>query len=272
MTPGEGKALLVIGAGGLVGRAVVNAGISAGSAVVPTTRLDPMPDRRVDIRDAASIWRAVVEREPQPRVVVLTAAQTSVVRCETDPAGTRLVNIDGTGAVADAVAKTGAKLVFLSSDYVFGDGGPHDEDDRPRPLNEYGRQKLEAEACVLGDPNNLVIRTCQVFGQDGKRANYVLATADRLAAGQVVRAREDMLGTPTYAPDLAEEIVALGMGPASGVWHVAGPDFMSRAELARHTARAFELDEQLIVVDDTAIDEVPRPSSAGLRSSCHTWT
>lgn len=257
--------VLVIGSKGLVGNAVLLAG-QPDHNVTGASRSDQNPNSRVDLRDARSIRRVILETAHPPDVVILAAAVSSVVRCELDPAATYQVNVVGSREVVEAAADAKAKVVFLSSDYVFGDGGPHEESDDPGPMNEYGRQKLEVEEIVLSRSANVVVRTCQVFGQDARRANYVLATLDRLVAGEIVHARPDLFGTPTYVRDLAAEIIDLATGPATGVWHVAGPDFVSRLELAQRVARAFRLDAGRIQVTERASDEVPRPRMAGLRS------
>lgn len=260
------RTVLVIGASGLVGQAVVRAGVLAGHTVFGTSRWDPDPKRRVDLRDVASIRRAIVETARPPDVVIIAAAVSSVESCEANPAATYDVNVAGSRAVAEAAAEAEAKVVFVSSDYVFGDGGPHLEGDDPAPMNEYGRQKLETEHVVLGR-SNVVVRTCQVFGQDARRANFMLATVDRLAAGEFVHAHTELFGTPTYVRDLAGEIVDLATGTATGVWHVAGPDFLSRFELAQHIARTFDFDVGRILAAETISGEVPRPLKAGLRST-----
>jgi dTDP-4-dehydrorhamnose reductase len=260
------RTLLVIGASGLVGAAVVRAARLAGHAVDGVSRFDPDPLRRLDLRKADSV-RAAIERGPRrPDAVILCAATSSVVACEVDPTATREVNVAGTGTVVDTAAEVGARVVFISSDYVFGDGGPHTEAESPDPMNEYGRQKVQAEDLVLEHANNVVVRTSQVFGQDSRRANYVLSVVDRLRTGEAVRARADLWGTPTYVRYLAEEIVALATGEPSGLWHIAGPDFVSRFDLAQRTARAFNLDVNRVSADTTASDTVPRPFRAGLRS------
>src|SRR6185295_6759642 len=99
-------------------------------------------------------------------------------------------------------------FTFISSDYVFdGIAGPYREDEATNPINVYGAHKLEAEAITLAaDGANLVVRTCQVFGDDPRRTNFVVRVADRLRAGETVEAAGDLFGTPTYAPDLARAL------------------------------------------------------------------
>lgn len=267
MTRATPLKITVIGSTGLVGRAAVHAGLAAGHEVRGTSRSSPNPGLRVDLRDVTSIRRTLLETTPHSDVVVLSAALSRVAGCEADPRATYEVNVAGSQAVIEAAAEAESKVVFLSSDYVFGDGGPHDERDEPSPMNEYGRQKLETERLVLQGPDNLVIRTCQVYGQDVRRANYVLSTIDRLVAGEDVFARADLFGTPTCVRDLADEVVALSASAASGIWHVAGPDFLSRFEVARRAAGAFGLDPSRVRPTEVPLDRVPRPRKAGLRSS-----
>lgn len=266
MSPPRPRAILVIGSTGLVGNAVVLAGqphhnVIGASPSVADSNL------RVDLRDARSIRRLIHGTDQPLDVVILAAAVSSVAKCEADRVATYNVNVVGSRAVVEEATDVGAKVVFVSSDYVFGDGGPHVESDEPAPMNEYGRQKLEVEGIVLSQPANVVVRTCQVFGQDARRANYVLATVDQMVAGDTVHAPLDLFGTPTYVRDLAAEVIDLATRPATGVWHVAGPDFVSRLELAQRTARAFGLDAKWIRAAEGSSDEVPRPRMAGLRSN-----
>ena len=163
--------------------------------------------------------------------------------------------------------RSGAVLLFFSSDYVFdGKSGPYNSA-QPRPINVYGSQKLEAERVVLNaSDRNVVIRTCQVYGPDPRRANFVLRTSDELREGRVVRVRDDLFGTPTYAPDLARETMRLLAKGNGGLWHVAGEDFVSRYQLAVSLCRAFGFNSSLITATSstTATDVAPRPLRSGL--------
>ncbi len=161
-------------------------------------------------------------------------------------------------------------MTFLSTDYVFdGSSGPYGELDTTNPINVYGAHKLEAEAAVLGtDQRNLVVRSCQVFGNDPRRRNFVIAVVDRLRNGEQVEAAGDLFGTPTYAPDLARAVIDLTLRGAAGVWHAAGESFLSRYELATRVAVAFDCDGGMIaeVQTDRMSDPVNRPRRAGLRN------
>ncbi len=178
--------------------------------------------------------------------------------------------VDATRAASEACHRVGSRLVFFSTDYVFdGSNGPFGEADPVGPLNVYGQHKLEAEGIVLvASQGNLVIRTCQVFGLDPRRMNFVLRTADRLAAVGDVEVADNLFGTPTFAPDLVATTFDLLLGASSGIWHVAGQAFLSRYDLAVAVARAFRLDPALVRTTrwDEAHDRVNRPRRGGLRT------
>lgn len=249
---------------GLVTRATAHPGVRR---VIAASREANARAVRIDLTEPATAESAL--QTIRPHLVILAAAATNVAWCEANPGKARQVNVDGTAAVAEACRRVDARLVFYSTDYVFdGAAGPYAEDAPTHPINIYGAHKLEAEQAVLGESDrNLVIRTCQVFGEDRHRRNYVLRVADQLRHGEAVRAAVDLFGTPTYAADLATVTLELIDQRASGVWHVGGPDFVSRHELALQVASCFGLDASTI--EASGVDEMPdgveRPRLAGLR-------
>ena len=261
--------IMVIGATGQLGRELVASARTRDALEVSVvSRREPDPARQLDLGDAESIDRVLASVRPSH--VILAAAATNVTWCEHNAAEAYRLNVTGTAAVAGAAARHDAHLTFFSTDYVFdGTDGPYAEDAPTRPINVYGAHKLEAEERILAAaPSNLIVRTCQVFGNDERRMNYVLRVADGLARGEIAKAPGDLYGTPTYAADLARVTFELIAAGAAGVWHVAGPDFVSRAELARMTARAFGRDPS--AVEETRADDsdgVTRPRRSGLRSA-----
>jgi dTDP-4-dehydrorhamnose reductase len=177
-----------------------------------------------------------------PDVVVNAAAYTAVDQAEREADLAFAVNRDGAAAVAAAAARLGVPVIQLSTDYVFDGrkGAPYGEGDAPAPLNAYGRSKLAGEAAVAAaNPRHTILRTTWVFAPYG--GNFV-RTVIRLAAEQErLRVVEDQLGCPTYAPDLAQAILAIagrvsGDGwrdEHAGVYHAAGPEGLSRCAFAR---------------------------------------
>ena len=266
--PPVGRRVLVIGATGQLGRELVRALQiwPQPVEVFTASRSDPDPDRRAWLEHPETLERVIAA--VRPAHVILAAAATNVAWCEDNAGASHTINVVGTDAAARAAHRIGANLVFLSTDYVFdGEAGPYAESAATRPINVYGAHKLAAEEAVLEqNPGNLVVRTCQVFGDDPRRTNFVMRVVDRLRQGETVEAAGDLYGTPTYAPDLARILAEFALTSANGVWHVAGTTFLSRYELAHMAAAAFSCDRGSIVEvsTDHMDDPVNRPRRAGL--------
>jgi len=189
--------IVVVGATGLIGRAVVRAGREAGLDIVGLGRHD------CDVtRDREAALRA-----HRPDAVIFCAAATTV-----DGAGgkTRAVNVDAPGAWSRQV-----ETWFLSSNFVFDGWGPHSPSAAPRPANAYAAQKAEAEALVLAAGGH-VVRVGWVHGPGGK--TFASTLPARLARGETVRAISDVLVQPTRAVDVARALVDL----PRGLTHLAG--------------------------------------------------
>jgi len=169
-----------------------------------------------------------------PEAIIHAASLTDVDACERDPAEAFRVNAQGTHRVADAAAKVGARLVYLSTDYVF-DGAkaePYTESDPVNPLNAYGRSKLMGEQAVLAAcPTALIVRTSWLYGVHGKNfVKTILALAARQSEMQVVN---DQRGSPTYARELASVIGDLLRQKVQGIVHAGGEGECTRYEFAQ---------------------------------------
>lgn len=156
-----------------------------------------------------------------PEVVVHAAAWTRVDAAESDPEAVRAVNVEGTRAVADAVGKIGALMVYLSTDYVFSgeQSAPYREDDETRPGSVYGQTKLQGEAAVGVLGHHLIVRTSWVFGEG---VNFVRSILGAAPAGEELSVVADQRGRPTYAADLARGLLRLIEARARGTYHLAG--------------------------------------------------
>ena len=159
----------------------------------------------------------------RPDVVIHAAAYTDVDGAEREPERAMAVNAGGTERVANAASAAGARLLYLSTDYVFDgrQGVPYRETDRPNPLNAYGRSKQEGEQRALTRcPNTLVIRTAWLYGAHGR--NFV-KTIMRLASEQPeLRVVSDQRGSPTHAGDLASAIKQVLGTNLRGIVHATG--------------------------------------------------
>jgi dTDP-4-dehydrorhamnose reductase len=202
--------VLVLGSGGMLGRAVVRAAARLGHDVIALTRA------QLDITDAAHVARVVAVAAP--RAVVNCAAFTDVDRAEGNEAWAMRVNGDGAGNVARAAAEAGARVVHVSTDYVF-DGSkrePWVESDPVGPLQAYGRTKVAGERAVAGAaPEHAIVRAGWLFGAGGR--NFV-DTILRLASERdEVSVVTDQQGGPTWTGHLAPALVEIAERRLAGV-------------------------------------------------------
>ncbi|HME35323.1 MAG TPA: dTDP-4-dehydrorhamnose reductase [Candidatus Sulfotelmatobacter sp.] len=202
---------MIVGATGLLGKALMREW--GGDEVVGLGSKD------VDIRDAGRVREMV--KKVRPECIVLAAAYTDVDGCESHSDLAFAVNRDGPVNVAEAAKRIGAKLLFLSSDYVF-DGkntSPYETGDARNPQSVYGRSKAEAEVRLLEVlPECCIARTSWLFGTGGKCfPDTILKLAASRPALDVVN---DQRGCPTYSVDLSRAIIGLCRNQASGIVHV----------------------------------------------------
>lgn len=175
-----------------------------------------------DIADGVAVARSIADFAPD--VVVHTAAHAIVDDCERNPRLAMRVNVAGTHHVAQACVRQGARLVYLSSDYVFdGRSGGYREQDVPDPLSVYGLTKLTGERIAASVPDHLVVRTSWLFGGRDPRLDTVLATVNELRVGGRPRLVADQYSSPTYVADLAAALTWLlpSAPDARGTLHVA---------------------------------------------------
>lgn len=216
-----------------------------------------------------------VIRTTKPDIVYIAGAMTNVDGCELAPSSSYEINVKGVKYVVDAcrAATDDIGLVFISTDYVFdGEHGPYGTDAIPGPIQTYGRHKLLAEHYVaLHAPYSLIVRTTTVYGTEVQEKNYVYQILRYLKAG-TLQAIRDQWTTPTYAPDLANEVIRYAShlpGTQLGVRHVAGPDHMPKSHFASVIAEVWGFDTKKII--PTPTDQLGQPAKrplwGGLKSS-----
>jgi dTDP-4-dehydrorhamnose reductase len=284
----------VTGAGGRLGRALV----AAFEEAPFTGPLGPLAWSRpaYDIDDPEAAARCV--RETAPEVVVHTAAWTDVDACAREPERAMRRNAMAVAELADACVVAGADLVLVSTNEVFDgrrtDGRGYAIDDRPLPRNSYGASKLAGESAAqaaflrhgglvdgrrpgritspgAADPASpasppavpqlAIVRTAWLYGPPGNDfPARILAAADRArAAREPLRVVGDEVGSPTFAPDLAEAILELlAAGTFAGIHHVVNAGTASRAAWARHVLTALGVDAPIVEVP---LSSWARPSS-----------
>ena len=216
----------------------------------------------IDITDLSSVQRVLLTLKP--RVIINAAAYTDVDGCQSETELALQVNGEGVAHLAMISKEIGAKLVQLSTDYVFdgGKGSPYLEDDPPAPLSVYGESKLAGEMNAKFNPDHLIVRTQWLYGHAGK--NFV-ETMLRLAAERsVLDVVDDQIGSPTWTYDLALAIRALIDKGCSGTYHAANSGFVSWNGFAREIFRLAGLS---VTVNPMSTEKLNRPAPRPLYST-----
>jgi dTDP-4-dehydrorhamnose reductase len=240
--------VLIFGATGMLGKALIHQWreddiVGLGSA-------------RADLRDPDQIDAAVEAAKPD--WVVLAAAYTDVDGCEINPTLASSINTQGAVNVANATARIGAKLLFVSTDYVF-DGqktSPYETTDPRHPVNAYGRSKAEAEQKIVNVlPECCIVRTSWLFGPGGKCfPDTILKLAETRPEIKIVN---DQRGCPTYTGDLADAIIKLCHSDARGIVHCTNRGDCTWYEFAAEILRQAGKTTR---VRPTTSDEFVRPA------------
>jgi len=262
----------VTGAGGRLGRALMAALQDAPFTGPAGPQAWSRPD--YDIDDPAAAARCI--RMTAPEVVVHAAAWTDVDGCAREPGRAMRRNAIAVAELAEACVRAGIDLVVVSTNEVFDgrrtDGRGYTPDDRPLPGNPYGASKLAGETAaqaaflrhggLIDGPGNVgaagpsapqlaIVRTAWLYGPPGNDfPARILAAADRArAGGEPLRVVADEIGSPTFAPDLAEGILELlAAGAFAGVHHIVNAGSVSRAGWARHVLAALGVEVPVVEV------------------------
>ncbi|MFF8933147.1 dTDP-4-dehydrorhamnose reductase [Streptomyces paradoxus] len=251
---------LITGAGGMLGRDVVGELTSRGESVVGLDRA------ALDITSPEAVDAAV--REHRPGLVVNCAAYTAVDDAETDEARALEINGDGPRLLARACAAHDARMIHVSTDYVFSGEArttPYPEDHPTGPRTAYGRTKLAGERAVLEElPGaSAIVRTAWLYGVHG--ANFVRTMIGQEARRDTLDVVDDQRGQPTWSADVAERIADLGplLGPAAhGVFHATGSGEATWYDLAREVFSLIGADPDRVRPTSSAAFPRPAPRPA----------
>lgn len=244
--------VLITGARGQLGRALI-ATAPAGAT------LDPTDVAELDITDAGAVQRHVAALQPQ--LVINAAAYTAVDKAESEEAAAHRINAEAVGNLARAAGDTGARLVHVSTDFVF-DGRqstPYAPDATPNPLSAYGRTKLAGEQAAGAEA--LIVRTAWVYAAQG--GNFVHTMLRLMAERDQVRVVADQIGTPTHATGLAEAIWSLAARDARGIFHHSDSGAASWYDFAvaiQEEALARGLLTRAVPVEPIATADYPTPA------------
>ena len=208
-----------------------------------------------------------VVRSVRPEVLINAAAYTAVDRAESEPDAAHAINAAAVAVLGEEAKRVGALFVHYSTDYVF-DGtkdAPYIEEDRPNPLNAYGRSKLAGEQAIhdIGGAH-LILRTSWVYSTRGK--NFLLTVRRLLREKDELRVVSDQIGAPTTAGDLAQATAELlrrhgaaGLGDARGTYHATSSGSTSWYGFATELVRLERCEFRVRVVP-IASSEYPTPA------------
>jgi dTDP-4-dehydrorhamnose reductase len=268
--------ILLTGANGLLGQKLVQLlGTKPEVQVVATglgtCRILQVPANTryttCDVSDKSEVMSLVSQERPE--VIIHSAAMTQVDDCEKEPEKCQLLNVDATANMARAAEAVGARLIHLSTDFIFdGAAGPYQEEAEANPISVYGHSKLEAEKVVMASSCPwAIVRTVLVYGiaPGLSRSNIILWVKASLEQGKTIQVVDDQFRTPTLAEDLAMGCWLIAEKKAEGIFNISGADFLTPYAMALQTAAYFGLDASLIQKASAATFSQPakRPPRTG---------
>jgi dTDP-4-dehydrorhamnose reductase len=245
--------LAIVGGSGLLGHYLIREAIASNDTVLSTYQtmargVEGISEVKLDLRDPVTT-KELLERF-EPDMVLLPAAMTNVDQCERSPTQAWEINAEGPMNVAKVCQTIGAKMLYVSTDYVFNGmkQSKYYEFDTPDPISIYGQTKLEGERCTMdADKHNLVCRVSVLYGWNGSgKKNFVTWILDELENRRPINVFDDQWVSPTYAPHCAKVLLKLIKSEEKGVFHTSGPDCLNRYEMAVMVAKEFGLDLSLV--------------------------
>lgn len=244
--------VLITGAGGQLGTAL-RANPPEGVTI------NCYASSQLDIRDREAVLAAAAA--DMPRIIINAAAFTKVDEAETKPDLANAINNEGVANLAHAANECGARLIHISTDFVF-DGRastPYSPEDTTSPLSVYGRTKRAGE--IAAGPDALIVRTGWVYGPRGR--NFVSTMLRLMREREELRVVDDQIGTPTSTSSLAEAIWSLAAADVRGLWHFSDSGVASWYDFAvaiMEESMAMGILSREISIAPIATDEYPTPA------------
>ncbi len=222
----------------------------------------------LELTDVSSVDFLVSKLEPA--IIVHAAAMSKPDECNINQEACIKNNVEVTKYLVDACLKINAHFIYLSTDFIFGENGPHSELDQPDPLNFYGTSKLMAEKIVKSNlVNYTIVRPVFIYGAtwEGMRSGFIQWVAQQLKAGSRIKVVNDQFRTPTYAEDICKGIAQIIDLQKTGDFHLAGHEIYTPYQMAIKVAELLGLDESLIeaVTSANFPEPVQRAKRSGLK-------
>jgi dTDP-4-dehydrorhamnose reductase len=251
---GRSGAILVSGASGMLGSAVIRSAVARGLGVIGTHHRTPVAvagQETIRMALESAVELEELFARVAPAAVIHCAALTNVDYCEDHADEAFAVNSEATGVLARAAARSGARFLYVSTDAVFdGARGWYEESDSCAPVNVYAASKLQGEANSLAEHAQSVVVRLAPFGWSARPDKRSLAewALCELTAGRAITGFVDAIFTPMYAGVVAQALLELVRSPErAGVYHLGSRDAASKYEFARGLAAAADLDADNVV-------------------------
>lgn len=234
--------------------------------VITTYNSNPRENAvKLDITDGKDVRDKIESLTPD--LVVHSAALTNVDYCEDHQEEAYKINAQATLNIAEACKKVDAKLIYVSTDFVFdGEEGSYSEDHKTNPVSYYGLSKLKGEEFVQNTGGNYAITRVSVLYGLHTNFNFVTWVINELRAENQINIVTDEYNSPTYADNAAEAILNIYANDKTGIYHIAGDERINRFKFAENIARIFELDETLInpIKSEELTRKAQRPMDSSL--------
>jgi dTDP-4-dehydrorhamnose reductase len=266
------KEILITGANGFLGQHLCRFLSEAGHSIIATGKGERRLPNEINVRYvSADLTNQTEVRELlekfKPAIILHNAAMSKPDECDNNREQCMLANVESTKTL---LAFKPQHFIYISTDFIFGENGPHAEDDQPAPLNFYGESKLKAEQLVKEQSSAYtIVRPVFIYGEawEGLRGSFLHWVKSNLEQGKKIKVVSDQQRTPTYVKDICTGINTIIRQAMTGVYHLAGPDVLSPYDMAIATAKILSLDDSLIenVTSDSFPEPVKRAKHSGLK-------
>jgi dTDP-4-dehydrorhamnose reductase len=270
---------LILGANGLVGRYITRQLTDRDEWSGTYYKREEPGLLKLDITSPKNLESIFSKTEPDC-VINCTNLSGGVNFCESHPDLATRFHLDATISIGKLCEQCHTRMVFISTDYVFdGTHSSYKEDDKPNPLNTYGKLKLQAEQWITKNvTRHTIVRTTNVFGWDPETVtpNYIMSLYRAITANQQFKAPSFLWGNPTHVTDLASAIIELCSREIDGIFHIVGNSFINRYDWALKACNLAGWNKSLVIETKNPPDNmVPRPLKSNLdtskfRSLCKT--
>jgi len=243
--------IFIVGGSGVIGSYFIKSFIKENSEIVYTYYKNKPPYHHgidLDVRDRHNIIKTL--KEFNPDLVIIASALANVDLCEINPSLAESINVKGTQNIVEGCKLVNSKVVFISTSAVFGGKKlEYSENDEPHPTSIYGLTKLKGEK-IIQESNLafLILRTDQPYcwREKWQRTNSVIRVIESLEKNQPFKEVVDWYNMPTYVPDFVKATKKLIQKDLEGIFHLVGPDFVSRYDWSLKVADVFHLKKDLI--------------------------